>query len=100
MYKCEKCGRELRWSTPRSNLRGGVCTYLCTECSTEWDGLCLQHPSFQELRRLGMVMGSIVTARELSVDDLDPKLQKVQHEYLKCELKLRQVGLEWLGRES
>lgn len=99
-FLCEKCEERLALSAVQTRFVGGVSARLCTHCSTEWDGFCLAHPMFQELRKLESIRSSIVYARELSVDDHDPGLERAMAEILRCELELHQVGLEWLGRES
>lgn len=96
--ECEKCGEHISYGIA-THLTGGVHTVLCPPCQTEWDSYAGGLDLFKELNRLSAAQASIVYARELPVDSVDPALEQVQEAILTCKRGLHQEGLKWLGRD-
>ena len=96
---CEKCEEEaIGWFAPRTRLVGGVSTNLCPGCVTKWNKHTSHHTAFQRLRVLECVRSSIVFARELPMNSVDPELTVILTEFQECEDVLHEEGLKWLGR--
>lgn len=96
---CEKCEEMIGFPTLTTRLVGGVSTSLCSCCVTKWNKHASHHPAFQRLRMLECVRNSIIHARELSVNSVDPELTVILTEIQECEDVLHEEGLKWLGRE-
>ena len=96
---CEKCEEMIGYFTLTTRLVGGVTASLCPGCVTKWNKHTSHHPAFQRLRVLECVRNSIVSARELPVNSMDPELTVILTELQECEDILHEEGLKWLGRE-